>query len=76
MSTTKETQKETKYRILPSDPIVLEKLPKSAVPFLTRFAEKPNIKIPSGIIMGNQTYMGVTNGTGAATEGDYQNDDQ
>lgn len=59
---------------LPSDPIVIEESPSGPVPFLTRFARKPNLKIP--LQMGNQTAMGTTQNTGPGIEGDWLNDDQ
>ncbi len=61
---------ETQQRYLP-DPIVINEKPKGSVPFLTRFAKKPDLKIPD-IRMGNQTYLGIT----SPGVGDYANDDQ
>ena len=66
-----DVKSEVKERVLPSDPIVIEEEPEGFVPFLTRFAKKPDIKVPD-IRMGNQTYLGLT----SPGVGDYANDDQ
>lgn len=65
-----------KFMPLPSEPIVIEESPEGPVPFMTRFAKRPDLKIPPQ--MGNQTPMGLTPGTVPApgTEGDWANDDQ
>lgn len=64
-----ETQ--VKHRPTPSEPIVVEENPQGPVPFLTRFARKPEINVPD-IRMGNQTFLGLT----GSSQWDYANDDQ
>jgi hypothetical protein len=63
------------HRILPSDPIVIEEQPEGPAPFLTRFATKPEIRLPGINNMDNPTYLGSTP-TPGDTAGDYANDDR
>ncbi|MHB8523064.1 MAG: hypothetical protein ACYDH9_20225 [Limisphaerales bacterium] len=55
------------------EPIVIPDDPETPVPFLMRFAEKPN----GGMVAahgGGQTYMGTTPDSGGES-GDYEDDD-
>lgn len=60
--------------IMPGNPIVVPNNSNGPTPFLVRFIERPEVGALSGKMYA-QTYMGVTAGTSAGTEGDYENDD-
>ncbi len=65
----------SKKAIMPSDPIVVPEHSNGPIPFLTRFIEKPEVMASAKTTVNANTYMGVTAGTSAGTEGDYENDD-
>ena len=58
---------------LQSEPIIIPKDPQNLTPFMLRFVEKPEIKIPMS--MGGSTYLGTTPVQGGEV-GDFADDDK